>query len=458
MRRHRREGGSFKGFFGIFFILLLIGGIFYVYSSKTFERNSPKSNISDNMFWNLKSPIPLIIEDDSGIKNLKITLSDGRQNIVLTDQKFDIIQQKLALEISLPKGSILDKNSNYSLSLESTDTSKWNFLRGNKLKQDINIIVDIKRPEVYTLNQSYKITKGGAGAVVFRAEDEMLKDVYIETNFGKRFEVMPFHAQNYYAALVAWPVNEENFRADIVAVDMAGNETRTRIKYYLQDKKYKISNIELTDDFIGGKITDLVNQYAKNPAEYEGVARFKFVNETLRQSSPVGTHAIKILEDKLDGFYLDKFYPLKNGAAVASFGDHRFYEKDGVDVSQSWHLGLDLASVSGAEIINSNDGVVVFSGESGIYGLSVVIYHGFGLYTLYSHCSNSLVSAGDKVKAGELIAHTGATGLAFGDHLHFGVVIQGVEVRPEEWMDNKWMKDNIYQILESSKKVIDNKK
>lgn len=458
MRRRSRNSGGFKGFFVIFILLLVAGGVFYVYSSKTFERNLPTTNLSDSIFWNLKSPIPLTIEDDSGIKSIKITLSDGRQDIVLADQKFEIMQPRLGLEITLPQGSLLDRNSNYSLSLEVGDASRWNFFQGNKLKQDINIIVDTKRPEVYAINQSYKITKGGAAVVVFRASDEMLKEVYIQTNFGKRFEVVPFHDENYYAALVAWPVEEDNFRADIVASDMAGNETKTRIRYYLQDKKYKISNIELTDDFIDGKITDLVNHYAKNPNNLEGIEKFKFVNEILRKSSPTLTHAIKIHEKHLDEFFLDSFYPLKNAAAVASFGDHRFYEKNGEDVSQSWHLGLDLASVAGAKIASSNPGTVVFAGDSGIYGLSVIIYHGFGLYTLYSHCSATLVSVGDNVEAGDIIARTGATGLAFGDHLHFGVIIQGVEVRPEEWMDNKWMKDNIYQILDSSSKVIDNKK
>ena len=44
-----------------------------------------------------------------------------------------------------------------------------------------------------------------------------------------------------------------------------------------------------------------------------------------------------------------------------------------------------------------------------------------------------------------------------GDHLHFGVLIQGVEVLPQEWMDNKWIKLNIYDIISSAKKIIGNK-
>ena len=62
------------------------------------------------------------------------------------------------------------------------------------------------------------------------------------------------------------------------------------------------------------------------------------------------------------------------------------------------------------------------------------------------------------VKPGDIIANTGKSGLAFGDHLHFGILVQGVEVRPEEWMDKKWLNDNIYEIIKSAKKVMDNAK
>ena len=62
---------------------------------------------------------------------------------------------------------------------------------------------------------------------------------------------------------------------------------------------------------------------------------------------------------------------------------------------------------------------------------------------------------GQIVASGANIATTGTTGLALGDHLHFGVLIQGIEVRPEEWMDRKWMKESVYDILENSKKIID---
>lgn len=117
-------------------------------------------------------------------------------------------------------------------------------------------------------------------------------------------------------------------------------------------------------------------------------------------------------------------------------------------------MGLDLASVAAAPIIASNPGRVVFASENGIYGLNLLIDHGYGIYSLYAHCSSLAVAQGDEVSAGERIASTGTSGLALGDHLHFGILIQGVEVLPQEWMDKKWINDNITGVLNAGKKAI----
>lgn len=457
-RRYAREGGGFLKAFFLVVLLLVVGVVYFVYSSDMFERNLPKISLDDEINWNLKTPIKVKINDDTGIKSIKISLTDGKQIINLVNENFELIQKELNLELNLPKGTLLDKNGNYKLNIEVKDISKWKF--GNRLSKQINILVDTKRPNVYTINQSYKITKGGAAAVVFKAEDKNLKEVFIETSYGKIFEVVPFYKQGYYTSIIAWPVTETNFTAYVVARDKAGNESKVRIRYYLQDKAYKTSSISLTDEFIDGKISQLVEIYAKDPSALEGVDKFKFVNETLRNANEdlIYSKTNKILENGIDDFYIEPFYPLKNAAAVASFGDHRFYSKDNQDVSQSWHLGLDLASVANAKIVTSNPAVVVLNQDNGIYGLNLVLYHGLGIYSIYGHCSSSSVDVGENLNENQTIANTGSSGLAFGDHLHFGMSVQGIEVRPEEWMDKKWMKENIFQILDNAKKLIDNKK
>lgn len=455
MRRNR----SFKGLIFAVIIIIIVLFSVIVLNSTMFEKNPPIINLEDKIYWNKKLPIPINIEDDSGIKSIKVSLDDGKKEQVIELQRFNGSQKSLNFNLKFPQNIAFNQDRTYKVKIEVSDISKWNFFMGNTSKKVAKLIIDTKKPDIYIINQSYKIAKGGSATVVFYANDENLKDVYITTKFGKNFKATPFYKNGYYAALLAWPINENSFSANVVAIDLADNKSTSRVRYFLQDRKYKQSTITLNDKFLDGKISYLANKYAKNPDSMSKLDKFKFINETLRISNENKIHAISsnVPEKSIADFYIKPFYPLKNGAAVASFADHRFYTYNNKDVSQSWHLGLDLASTAQANIIATNPSVVVFDQDNGIYGLNLILYHGFGLYTLYGHCSSSDTTVGQQIKPGSIIAKTGSSGLALGDHLHFGVLVQGVEVRPEEWMDKKWMKENIFDVLELSKKVIDKK-
>jgi len=98
----------------------------------------------------------------------------------------------------------------------------------------------------------------------------------------------------------------------------------------------------------------------------------------------------------------------------------------------SWrHAGLDLASSTGTPIYAAEEGVVQAAGwNRGGYGYYVIIDHGQGLRTLYGHASKLLVSAGERVPRGQMIALIGSTGRSTGPHLHFEVIVQGQRVNP----------------------------
>jgi murein DD-endopeptidase MepM/ murein hydrolase activator NlpD len=94
-----------------------------------------------------------------------------------------------------------------------------------------------------------------------------------------------------------------------------------------------------------------------------------------------------------------------------------------------------------------NTGKVIFAGPLGIYGNTVVIDHGMGLFSLYGHLSEMTVAPGAAVTRGQTIGKTGDTGLAAGDHLHFSVMIHGVHVDPVEWWDEHWIRDHVERRL-----------
>ena len=107
------------------------------------------------------------------------------------------------------------------------------------------------------------------------------------------------------------------------------------------------------------------------------------------------------------------------------------------------HLGVDLASLVNSPVPAANRGVVVLAEPLGIYGQTVIIDHGLGVFSMYGHLSQIAVKPGDQVEKGTVLGKTGTTGLAGGDHLHFGVALQGEFVDPIEWWDAHWLKDQV---------------
>ncbi len=85
----------------------------------------------------------------------------------------------------------------------------------------------------------------------------------------------------------------------------------------------------------------------------------------------------------------------------------------------------------------------------GIYGKTIVIDHGFGLFSMYGHLSRIQVATGQVVAKGDIIGLTGSTGLAGGDHLHFSILIHQTFVNPVEWWDPTWIKHNVTDKLKA---------
>ena len=101
---------------------------------------------------------------------------------------------------------------------------------------------------------------------------------------------------------------------------------------------------------------------------------------------------------------------------------------------EKFHNGLDLAAPGGSPILAAYDGDVVAAAYSGSMGNYVMIDHGSGLYTIYMHASALYVSKGQSVTKGQTIAAVGSTGRSTGNHLHFGVRLNGSYVSPWNYL------------------------
>lgn len=98
--------------------------------------------------------------------------------------------------------------------------------------------------------------------------------------------------------------------------------------------------------------------------------------------------------------------------------------------ASSNHQGVDIGATTGSDIIAAASGEVTISTYSYSAGNYIMINHGGGIYTVYMHASKLLVSVGDQVKQGDVIAKVGSTGYSTGPHLHFGIRLNGSYVNP----------------------------
>jgi murein DD-endopeptidase MepM/ murein hydrolase activator NlpD len=122
--------------------------------------------------------------------------------------------------------------------------------------------------------------------------------------------------------------------------------------------------------------------------------------------------------------------PVTKGWMSSGFGRR----VDPITGRMAWHAGVDFAGEAGADVIAVASGVVVFAGERSGYGRMIEINHGGGYVSRYGHHKGLLVSAGDVVKKGQVIARMGSTGRSTGTHVHFEVLKDGRHVNPAKYI------------------------
>lgn len=116
--------------------------------------------------------------------------------------------------------------------------------------------------------------------------------------------------------------------------------------------------------------------------------------------------------------------PLKDVTTGGNFGRRRVLNGE----ARSPHAGVDFPAAAGTPVFASQNGKVVLAEELYYAGNTVIIDHGYGIYTMYCHLSEIGVTPGEKADAGQEIGKVGATGRVTGPHLHWGLTIQKARV------------------------------
>ena len=419
--------------------LVAMGGFFV---SWQFEWHPPAIEMEPDGSSLGRRPFTVRVQDrGKGLAVVSVKLIKGGESSPVHFQEFATGVNAVEFTVKLDPAQHKLKDGPAVLNITAVDRSYWSFFRGNATIFEKEVNVDFTPPTVEVISEDRYVTQGGSGFVTYKASSDTERSgirigEYVfpgyKGHLAERNAFLAFFSHPYDV-----PVRE---RAILFAEDHAGNMRESSLLYSVRPLRYRRVKVQVSEDFVRDKIAPLAREAGASggsPAD-----QFLKVNHDLRRVNEE-TIAKTCRASARRKLWNGRFVQLANSAVQANFADQRSYYYRDRKIDEARHLGYDLAVTRRYPVAAANAGMVVFAGPLGIYGNTVIIDHGFGLCTLYSHLSAVAVESGSAVKKGANIGRTGETGLAIGDHLHYGVYIQGVAVLPLEWWDAKWIRDNV---------------
>ncbi len=302
-----------------------------------------------------------------------------------------------------------------------------------------DVEVSLRPPTVVADGAQHYIHQGGSELVTFTPGGNFTEAGVRAGKYSFRSFPMPGAASGERFALFGYPWDLPPDTAPVVYVrNVAGVETEGKFWYKVFPKEFRHRDMELTDKFLDKVVNEI------DPGgQGDLVTRFVRINNETRRANNQ-TLADLRLKTEQKFLWTGPFLQMSKTKVESHFADVRSYIYNGKKVDEQVHLGYDLSSTAHAPVVAANDGKVVLAERLGIYGNCIVVDHGYGLQSIYGHLSAISVKAGDAVKRGQEMGKSGATGLAGGDHLHFSMQLDGVQINPLEWFDAHWIQDRVF--------------
>lgn len=419
-------------------IIIGMGGVLYV---KYVDREKPVVSLSPEVVYtNDRQSFKVQVHDPGlGLKKVEVRVIQGDKVHTLVREEFPEAVPSFEADMELPS---LDQGE-FQFVVEALDRSIVNWGKGNLSTLSRTMTFDNIPPSISQYSMVHNLNQGGSGLTIYELSKDVVKTGVV---LGDYFFPAFRQPDGKYHCLFAFPYDAEpdSDTPRIIARDKAGNEQVSGLSYHVNPRSFKHDRLNISDNFLRSQMPQFERDV---PDERDPFEIFLRVNREMRADNrervrEIAQKTSPVLD--FEGVFLRK----PNSAQMAGFADHRTYYYQDREVDRQVHLGIDLASTAQAPVPASNRGQVVFTGNIGIYGQTVVIDHGLGLQTLYAHLSSIDAQEGQMVAKGETIGRTGTTGLAVGDHLHFEVLVSGVSVNPIEWWDINWINNNIISKME----------
>ncbi len=390
-------------------------------------------------------------DQKSGLRHVQITVVQANKSVPVVDKIFprrswigQAGPKDMVSSVTLDTVRLGLADGPAEVVINARDYSYWRFGAGNESQVIVPVEFDTQPPKVTKIDSPRYIKQGGAGVVMYKMSEVVPRHgVIINDYFHPGFPVKG--KPDLYGALIGLPHDTEKITdAHVLAEDAAGNQGKAPFGMILKKRAVKKDTINIPDSFLELKIPEFSQYYPEMTGS--NVEKYLYVNNKVRKDNNQKFRELcaASMPEKL---WSGRFGRMP-GAGRASFADHRSYMYKGKKIDNQVHLGNDIASVRHAQVKAANKGKVVYADYRGIYGNTVVLDHGTGVFSLYSHMSQIAVAPGEIIEKNGLLGATGTTGMAGGDHLHFSMLVNGIMVDPLEWWDGSWLGLHIESYLQ----------
>lgn len=389
---------------------------------------------------------------DSGLDEVVVRISQQNQSRELVRKKFNTPGvRNETIEVTVSPKELKFREGNAELQVLAFDKSLWN--NGAKLSRIVEI--NFMRPQIEVITPQQNGVLGGAELVFYRVRGKIpdshgvLSQGTLYPGFSASGWDSSFDDQSkLYVAFYPIPssFNPESDTMTLIARDNLGNSTSSPFNYRVRLRRWSSFRVNLSDER-GAQLRESMNSYA----QHEKVA-------VRQQGNPAADlrSLIKALSLSDEGFiatalsdptptrlWQGAFLPPVTSAPNNSAGDMRTIQLGETDIARGASSGVRFPVSRRTPVVASNGGKVVFIGELGLLGNTIIIDHGMGLATIYGHLSDVSVQRGATVQRQQSIGSTGTTGFAQGEEVYYEVRLHGVSVSPNEWWDETWVTDHI---------------
>ena len=388
-----------------FILVLVIGALAfggYKFLSH-FEGEAPVVEAAIGAAWNPTREFTIHVTDrKSGIRRVQIVLKQQGRDAQLFDQLFEKnIPHRLDLPFKVDLRRHRISEGPATLCITARDMSWRGWFHGNKTELRFDTVIDTRAPRLTVLTRFHNISQGGAGLVIYQLSKPCPKHgVQVGEHFFHGTEGL-FKNPLIMAAMIALDYKAGTGTEMVVtATDEAGNTARSSFPYHILRKAFRRETIPITDAFLKQKMPEFRIDPASGESDMSLIDKFIFINQQQRETDTQRLSSLVQHQSQAMLWDAKAFLRLPNAAPKAGFGDHRIYLYNGRVIDEQDHMGVDLASLRQSPVPAANTGVVVETGPFGIYGNTVMIDHGMGLFFLLCASFDDCGSEGTESEQG----------------------------------------------------------